>query len=161
VTTVGLPPSGRAIHREVSAAVAAAAARDPAALRDACARLRGFDELQVRDVLHTLTLGLIEQAFPDGLDAGDLRTVLADVTRSAAAWLPSLDPYAVAVVLTGALSVQVSAGETEAPPVDADALPLACVLAVGYLLQRLSVPLEPELTRVFESLREAQTMEMP
>jgi hypothetical protein len=157
MTTVGLPPSGRAIRREVVAAVTAVADQDPTALHDACVQLRTFDESPVRDVLHTLTRELIEMAFPDGLDADDLRALLADVLRSAAAWVPDLDPYAVVVVLTGALSVQ----EADAPPPDADALPLACVLTVSHLLRGLGLSLEPELDRVFDGLRVAQTMELP
>lgn len=153
----GLPPSGRAIGREVTAAVTAVAARDADALREARTRLRAVDELQVRDVLHGLTLGLIEQAFPDGLDAADLRALLEDVLRSAAAWLPELDAYPVAVVLTGVLSVH----EADAPPIDAEVLPIACAAVVCHLIQRLGVPLDAELARVFDELRQAQTMEMP
>lgn len=152
-----LPPAGRAIRDAVTDAVAASAAKDPAALREACGRLRAGDEIQVREVLHGLTLGLIEQAFPDGLDAEDVRGLLAEVVRSAAAWLPDLDAHAVILVLAGALSVH----EDEAPRVDADALPLACALAVDHLLHRLRLPLGPELTRAFDELRRAQTMEMP
>jgi hypothetical protein len=157
MTTAGLPPSGLAVHRAVTTAVAAASAQNPAALDDACARLQTCDEQQVRDVLHALTLGLIEKAFPDGLDADDLRALLADVIRSATAWLPDLDPHAVVVVLTGALSVH----EIDGPPIEADALPIACVLAVSHLLHQLRVPLDLELTHTFEELRTAQTMEMP
>ncbi|WP_018504803.1 hypothetical protein [Parafrankia discariae] len=157
MTPAGLPPSGRAISREVTAAVAAVTARDPDALREACSRLRTVDELQVRDVLHGLTLGLIEQAFPDGLDAADLRALLADVLRSAAAWLPGLDAYPVAVVLTGVLSVH----EEDGPPVDAEVLPIACSAVVSDLIRRLGVPLDAELARVFDELRRAQTMELP
>ncbi|SBW23648.1 hypothetical protein [Protofrankia symbiont of Coriaria ruscifolia] len=157
MTTAGLPPSGLAVHSAVTTAVAAAAAHDPAALRDACARLRTCEEQQVRDVLHALTLGLIEKTFPAGLDADDLRALLADVMHAATTWFPDLDPHAVVLVLTGALSVH----ETDAPPVDADALPIACALAVSHLVHQLRIPLELELTHAFDELRRAQTMEMP
>jgi hypothetical protein len=157
VTTAGLPPSGVTIHGEVTSAVAAAAAQDPATLHDACARLRTRDEHQVRAVLHTLTLGLIEKAFPAGLGADDLRALLTEVLSSAMSWLPDLDPQAVILVLTGTLSVY----EPDAPPVEAATLPIACALTVSHLLHQLQLPLGPELTHAFDELRRDQTMEMP
>ncbi|CUU56880.1 hypothetical protein Ga0074812_109100 [Parafrankia irregularis] len=155
--SAGLPPIARAIGREVTAACAAVVAQDPDTLHAVCGRLRALDEPQVRDVLHGLTLGLIEQAFPDGLDAADLRALLGDVLRPAAAWLPGLEVYPVAVVVTGVLSVH----ESGAPPIDAEVLLTACAVVVSHLLERLGAPLDAELARVFDELRQAQTMEMP
>jgi hypothetical protein len=157
VTVGRVPPTGRVISDAVTAAVAATAARDSAALHGACAQLRTCEEQQVRDVLHVLTLGLIEQAFPDGVDADGVRALLAQVMRSAAAWLPDLDSDAIVLVLAGALSVH----EPDAPTVDADALAIACALGVTHLLRQLQIPLGPELTRTFDDLRTAQTMELP
>lgn len=158
MTVAGLPPAARSVHRAITALVASAEAQDVAALREACAQLRDCDEVQVRDVQQALVLGLVEQAFPDGLDADDVRGLLSDVIRSAVAWLPDLDPDAVALVLTGTLSVHEAGAPTPTGP---DALPTGCALVVRHLLHQLDASLEPELTRTFDELRTAQTMEMP
>lgn len=158
--TAAVPPSGRLLRDAVTAAVVAARVRDRDALRDACARLRDCDDVLTRDVLHRLTLGLIEQAFPDGLDAADIRGLLTDVLRPAAAWLPGLDSHAVVVVLAGALSVQETDGDRPVSPAG-DALPVACALMVDHLLRQLDLRVESELARAIDELRTSQTMEMP
>lgn len=152
-----VPPSGRAIRDAVTAAVAAVANQDPAALHDAGARLRAGDELQARDVLHVLTLGLIEQAFPDGLDGDDVRTLLSDVLRPTAAWLPDLDSHSVVLVLAGTLAVL----DPDAPPAGTEAVVIAYALAVNHLLGMLEVPLNAELARTFDTIRTSQTMDLP
>ncbi|MGF7236589.1 MAG: hypothetical protein ACQSGP_16755, partial [Frankia sp.] len=110
-----------------------------------------------RDVLHVLTLGLVEQAFPDGVDADDIRALLADVLRPAVAWLPDLDSHSVVLVLAGTLSVL----DPDAPPGEPEALPIAYALAISHLLRVLDLPLEPELARAFDKIRTSQTMELP
>lgn len=156
----GLPPVGRAVERAVTELARAVAARDEVALRAACERLRGCDEVLVRDVLHRLTLGLVERAYPDGLDGDDIRALFGVVAGAAAGWLGGLDPDAVLIVLAGSLGVH---PPPDAPPpsLDQDALPVACALVVEELLRRLGVRLAPELARTFDELRVAQTMEMP
>jgi hypothetical protein len=156
----GLPPAGRAIARDVTALVTAVAARDVAAAREACARLRDGDEVVARDVLHRLTLGLVERAYPDGLDADDVRGLFDEIARAAGGWMSGLDSYAVLVVLAGTLGVH-PPGSAPRPSLDHDALPLACGLVVADLLGRLRVTLAPELARAFDELRTAQTMEIP
>ncbi|WP_045875239.1 hypothetical protein [Pseudofrankia sp. DC12] len=160
MTTAGLPPVGQAITRAVTELGRAATARDEAALRAACERLRGCDEVLVRDVLHRLTLGLVERAYPDGLDGDDIRALYGEVARPAAGWLGGLDPDAALVVLAGALGVH-PPDDASRPSLDRDALPIACALVVDELLRRLGARLGPELDRAFEELRVAQTMEMP
>ncbi|MBL7494429.1 hypothetical protein I6A60_19825 [Frankia sp. AgB1.9] len=160
MTTDGLPPAGRAIERAVTDLGRAVAGRDEPALRDGCERLRGYDEVLVRDVLHRLTLGLVERAYPDGLDGDDIRTLFGEVARPAAPWLGGLDPDAVLIVLAGALGVH-PPEDAPRPSLDQDALPIACALVVDELLRRLGARLGPELTRTFDELRVAQTMEMP
>jgi hypothetical protein len=160
MSVTGIPPAGRAIARAVTALVGAAAARDPAALRAGCAALRGCDEVAAADLLHRLTLGLVERAFPDGLDADDIQALFDEVAAGAAGWLTGLDPMAVLVVVAGTLSIH-PPPDAPQPSLDQDALPIACALVVDCLLVRLSARLAPELARAFDELRVAQTMELP
>jgi hypothetical protein len=160
VTPAGLPPAGRAVERAVTELGRAVAARDEAALRAAGERLRGCDEVLVREVLHRLTLGLLERAYPDGLDGDDIRALFGEVARPAVGWLGGVDPDAVLLVLAGSLGVHPPA-DAPAPSLDQDALPIACALVVDDLLRRLGARLAPELARAFDELRVAQTMEMP
>ncbi|MBL7500093.1 hypothetical protein I6A84_38340 [Frankia sp. CNm7] len=160
MTVAGLPPEGRALARAVTALVGAAGQRDAAALRAACAQLRARDETVARELLHRLTLGLVERTFPDGVDADDVSALLDEVARLASPWLAGLDPYAVVIVLAGTLSIH-PPDDAPRPSLDPDALPIACALVVDHLLTRLGVRLPAELTRAFEELRTAQTMEIP
>jgi hypothetical protein len=152
-----LPPSGRAIERAVTAAVQAAQGQDAPALTEAAERLLACDEAQLRLVLQRLVLSLVEQAHPDGLDADDIRAVLAGVVRGALPWLPDLDPHAVVLVLAGTLSVT----DEETPAVDPRQLGLACSLTVADLLRRLGRPLAPALAAAFADLEQTQAAELP
>jgi hypothetical protein len=155
-----LPPAGRAIARAVTALVSATAVRDEGALRMACTALRDCDEAATYDVLARLTLGLVERAFPDGLDADDVRALFDEVAGDAAGWLAALDPMAVLVVVAGTLSIH-PPDDAPKPSLDPDALPVACALVVDHLLGRLGARLPSELTRAFDELRTAQTMDLP
>ena len=162
MTMAALPPVGRELARTVAALVDAAGQRDAAALRTACERLRAGDETVARDLLHRLTLGLVEQDYSDGLDADDIRALFDEVIGRASPWLagPGLDPYAVIVVLAGTLSIH-PPDDAPRPSLDPDALPIACALVVDHLLGRLAARLPAELARAFDELRTAQTMEIP
>ncbi|OHV32412.1 MULTISPECIES: hypothetical protein [Pseudofrankia] len=162
MTMAGLPPEGRELARAVTALVDAARRGDAAALRAACEQLRARDETVARDLLHRLTLGLVERAYPDGLDGDDVRGLFDEVIRQASPWLagPGLDPYAVLVVLAGTLSVH-PPDDAPRPSLAPDALPVACALVVDLLLARLGSRLPAELARAFDELRTAQTMEIP
>ena len=155
-----LPPAGRAIARAVAALVGAAVTRDADALRAGCVALRDCDETAAFDVLARLTLGLVERAFPDGLDADDVRALFDEVAAGAAGWLTGLDPMAVLVVVAGTLSIH-PPDDAPRPSLDQDALPVACALVVDHLLTRLGARLAPELARAFDELRTAQMMELP
>ncbi|ONH30335.1 hypothetical protein [Pseudofrankia asymbiotica] len=160
MTMAGLPPEGRVLARTVTAVVDAAGQRDAAALRAACLQLRARDETLTGDVLHRLTLGLVERAYPDGVDADDIRGLFDEVVRLASPWLTGLDPYAVVLVLAGALSIH-PPDDAPKPSLDPDALPIACALVVDHLLAQLGSRLPAELARTFDDLRTAQTMEIP
>jgi|GEM_PF-3296399 len=166
MTMSELPPQGRILARAVSAVVDAARQQDPVTLRAACAQLHACDETLAREILHRLTLGLVERAYPDGLDADDIQGLFDEVVRQASPWLtglpdqPGLDPYAVVIVLAGALSIH-PPDDAPRPSLDPDALPIACALVVDHLLTRLGARLPAELARAFDELRTAQTMEIP
>ncbi|OHV47878.1 hypothetical protein [Pseudofrankia sp. BMG5.36] len=160
MTMTGLPPEGRVLARAVTAVVDAAGRRDAAALRAACNQLRTCDEAVAREVLHRLTLRLVERAYPDGVDADDIRGLFDEVVRRASPWLTGVEPYAVVVVLAGALSIH-PPDDAPKPSLDPDALPIACALVVDYLLVRLGSRLPAELAHAFDELRTAQTNEMP
>jgi hypothetical protein len=79
---------------------------------------------------------LLELTHPDGLDGDDIRTVLEQSVRSAAAWQPEVDPHVVLVLLAGALGVH----DDEEPAVQPEALARHSTLLIAHLLGARALP---------------------
>lgn len=152
-----LPGHAKALRRDVVTACAAACASDAQALADAVTALTVHDPQQVRALLHHVTLDLLERSYPDGLTGEDVRLVFDATVAATATWLPDLDPQALALVLTGALSVH----EEDAPPIDWSSLLTACVTVTHVLLSQAGVAVEEVVDAAFVELHRAQTIELP
>ena len=130
-----LPAPARPIAATTDAAVTAARARDREALAEAVADLAALDQPQTRLILGTAVRLLLEDTHPDGLDGDDVREVLERCVRSAAQWLPEVDPHVILVLLAGALGVL----DDEEPPPKPDALALHATVLLADLLQQRSM----------------------
>lgn len=124
-----VPAAARPVAAAAQRAVAAAHDRDAAALDAAVAALAALDRAAVGLLLGTAVRVLLEQAHPDGLDAADVRAVLAGCVRGAAPWQPAVDPQAVLVLLAGALGVL----DEDQPPLAADVLARHAALLLAHL----------------------------
>lgn len=152
----GTPADPTVLIRLVTRAVDAAAQADAGAFAAASAELARFDAEQARVVLGWVLRQTLEQRFPDGLDADDVRAAVAGTTR-AAPWFEALDPRILVVVLTAAL------GE-HPDPEEIPRLGHALVLAHSVLLvHELVTPrgLRRALDSALAEVRRAETMEMP
>ena len=149
-----LPAAARAISTAATDGVAAAGAQDAAAFDEATTRLAALDPALVSEVLGAVVRSLLEEAHPAGLAGDDLRTVLADCSRSAR-WVSDVDPAALVVVLTGALGLQ----DPDDEPIHPRLLGRHAVLLVAQLLG--GTPLSVHLDAALAELARAQTIEMP
>jgi hypothetical protein len=146
-----VPPPARPIATAATAAVTAAQARDPAALDQAAGELAALDQAQTGLILGVALRLLLEQGHPDGLDGAAVRDVLERCVRSAAAWLPDIDPHVVLVLLAGALGVL---EEDETTPPKPDALARHAALLLADLLGPR--PLPPVLTAALSEIERTQ-----
>jgi hypothetical protein len=126
-----LPPPARPIADAADRAVTAARDRDADAFDRATAALGALDPAAVGLLLGTVVRLAMEQAHPDGLDGGDVRTVLTDVVRDAGTW-QAVDPYVFLVVLAGALGLHDT--DPDAPAPNPEALARHAALLVAHLL---------------------------
>lgn len=111
-----LPPPARPIAAAVAHAVPAAAAGDAAAFGAAVDDLAALDPAQVGLLLGTLVRVLLEDEHPDGIDAADIRRVVADAVHACAVWCPDVDPQMLVLLLAGALGVHDQDAEADPPP---------------------------------------------
>jgi hypothetical protein len=125
-----LPAPARPIAAATDAAVAAARDHDNEALTSAVGELAALDQAQAGLILGTTVRVLLELAHPDGLDGDDIRAVLEQTVRSAAAWQPEVDPHVVLVLLAGALGVH----DDEEPALKPEPLALHSTLVIAHLL---------------------------
>src|SRR5262245_32900423 len=86
-----LPRPARAVAEAASGAVEAARARDPEAFEREVARLAALDPGRSGLVLGAVVRALLEDLYPNGLTAGDVRELVARCVRSAAAWFPGAE----------------------------------------------------------------------
>jgi len=131
-----LPAPARPIAAATDAAVVAARDHDTEALTSAVGDLAAQDQAQVGLILGTTVRLLLELTHPDGLDGDDIRTVLEQSVRSAAAWQPEVDPHVVLVLLAGALGVH----DEEEPAVKPEALARHSTLLIAHLLGPRALP---------------------
>jgi hypothetical protein len=135
-------------------------------------------------VLAAVVRSLLEVQHPDGLDSDDMQLVIGRCVRTAAPWLPAVDPYAVVAVLASALGVhevgitydeigepvKVEGDEWRDP--DLDEAPkrkaptpavyaLHAPLLIADLLAESGQTLNPHLDGAFDEIVRAETMEMP
>ena len=146
-----LPAPARPIAAATAAAVAAARDKDQAALTDAVAELTAQDQTQAGLILGTAVRLLLEDAHPDGLGADEVRAVLAESVRAAAAWCPRVDPHTTLYLLAGALGVWEDDG---APPPKPDELALHAALLIEHLAGPR--PVERVLTATLAEIQRAQ-----
>ncbi|GAA3339756.1 hypothetical protein GCM10020358_24670 [Amorphoplanes nipponensis] len=131
-----LPAPARPIAAATDAAVTAAREHDAEALTSAVDELAGQDQAQAGLILGTTVRLLLELTHPDGLDGDDIRGVLEQSVRAAAAWQPEVDPHVVLVLLAGALGVH----DDEEPAVRPDALARHSALLIAHLLGPRELP---------------------
>jgi hypothetical protein len=150
---VEVPGPVRTLVAAVRDGVAAAGQTDAATFDEAVGWLAGLDPALVAEVLGGAVRSLLEEKLPDGLDGEDLRTVLADCTRSAA-WA-GVDPGVLVVVLTGALGLSAE----DQPTVPPAAVARHALLLVAHLTG--GTPPAAHLDAALAELARAQTVEMP
>jgi hypothetical protein len=147
-----LPQPARAI------AVAASAAVDAATRRDAEALDAAVPALVVADG-SGLVLGLVvrlrlEELHPDGVDGDGARAVLEGCVRSAAGWLPWVDPQVMLVLLASAWGVH-DPGEQPGGP-DAKERARHGPLLVAHVMAGAPRPLAGYLADAFAEIRRGE-----
>lgn len=126
-----LPAPARPVADAATRAVLAAGEQDPDALHLAVAGLAAQEQGQVGLILGTSVRLLLEVRNPDGLDADDVRAVLAATVRGAAGWCADVDPQVVLYLLANALGVWEDDGS---PPPKPEPLALHAALLIEQLL---------------------------
>jgi hypothetical protein len=147
------PPPVRLLATAIDDAVTSAGAADEPGFADALGRLARVDREPLAVVLGELAAALLEQAFPDGLDAADAGDLLARCTTRFA-WCGALAEDALVQALAGTLGVSLAEDEPVLPATVPNGLLLVTELLAG---RRLAPVLEPAL----RELRRRQTIELP
>jgi hypothetical protein len=147
-----LPAPGRAIAVAAANAVGAARAQDRDAYGAAVAALAATEGSAL--VLGTVVRQLLEDLHPDGLDSDDLRRIVDDCVRLGAEWQPAIDPYAMFVLLAGALGVHDQDEETPQPT--SESLARHAPLLLSDLLTTTRRPLAWYLTAAFAEIERAE-----
>ena len=147
-----LPAPAQAIAVAATDAVAAAQQRDVDGLGAAVGPLAAADGSGL--VLGAVVRLLLEEAHPDGLDGDDIRRVIQDCVRAAAAWEPATDPHLVLFLLAGALGVH--AQEDDAPRPAPEALARHAALLVAHLLGPAPRPLGDYLAATFTEIERTE-----
>jgi hypothetical protein len=167
-----LPPVARAIADAVTDGVDAAAEADAEAFETAARRLALAEPEHLRVVLGGVVRPLLEELHQDGVDADDVRTLVADAVTAAAPWWPAVDPDALVVVVAGALGVhpEVYPPTTDddgaprdepAPLPSPDAVTRHALLLVTTLLAARGGRLRAYLEASFTELATAESAEQP
>ncbi len=146
-----LPPAARPITAATADAAAAARRQDHEALTAAVAQLTAQDQAATGLITGTAVRVLLETRHPDGLDADDVRTVLATSVRAAAPWCPDVDPQVTLFLLANALQVWDDDGS---PPPKPDVLALHAALLIDHL--RATETPEQILTAALAEIERAQ-----
>lgn len=151
------PAPVRRLASATTDAVAAAAARDAAALAEAGAALGAVDPELVRVVVGHALGAAMAATHPGGLDGDDVAAVLTATVQGAAPWWP-VDPDVALAVLLGSLGAHAEEQEVLDARLLAEhaALVLAQVLGPGAARR-----LTPHLDAALVELERAQSVEMP
>jgi hypothetical protein len=147
-----LPQPARAIAVAASAAVDAATRRDEEALDAAAFALAAADGSGL--VLGMVVRLRLEELHPDGLDGDDARALLEGCVRSAAEWLPWVDPQVVVVLLASAWGVHDPGDQPGAP--DAKDLARHGPLLVAHVMAGAPRPLADYLAGAFGEIRRGE-----
>jgi hypothetical protein len=179
-----LPEPARSIAASATDSVAAARSRDREEFQQAAVRLAALNAEQVGVVLGAVVRSLLEDVHPDGLSGEDVQAVLERCVRSAAGWLPEVDPNVLVALLIGALGVHqpnahesrvnesdVIASDANEPhanesdgacgPLTSTDVALHAPLLVADLLARSGRGLAGYLDSAFAEIARAETIEMP
>jgi len=133
--------------------VDAARASDADRFADALPALAALDQAQLTAVQSLVLRQLLERLHPDGLDADDLRQVLADTVRRAG-WWPDLDPGTLGTVLVSSLG----AAEPDQPA--SRPAGHGCLL-IAELAGRQPEPLAALVRQALAEIHRAETIELP
>jgi hypothetical protein len=152
------PGPVRAMALSIDDAVAAARAQQAESFAEAMAQLSGLDREQLIDVLGAVSRGLVERAFPDGLDSEGAGELLESCIRATLAWYPKLDTDALLRALTGALGL---IDPEDAPAMDPSGVLIHGLLLIADQLNSIDQGLAPLLNDALAELQRAQTVELP
>lgn len=153
------PEPARSIAAGLAAAVVAARGTDIDAYRVASAGLAGLNGEQLGLVAGETVRLMLEDAYPDGLDAEDLRDTLERSVRAALPWYPELDPTALGTLLAGALGVHESDGQPL--PLPDDAVAGHAPLLLAELSRGAAHPFAVYLRAALDGIATNQVMELP
>jgi hypothetical protein len=154
-----LPEPARSIAGAATECVSAARSHDREEFQQSAARLAALNPEQVGVVLGAVVRSLLEDLHPDGLSGEDVQAVLERCARSAAGWLPEVDPSVLVALLVGALGVHQPEGESRPP--SATDVALHAPLLVADLLALSRRGLAAYLDAAFAEIARAETIEMP
>lgn len=154
-----LPKPARAIAEATVAAVEAARARDAEAYPREVARLAALPSEQAGLVLGGVVRALLEEQYPDGLTADDVRALAVRCLRAAAGWFPAVEPDVVVMLVAGALGLHPSA--EEGLPLKAADVAGHAPLLVADLLTTSAAPLNAHLTTAFSTLAVIELSDTP
>lgn len=154
-----LPEPARSIATGLAAAVAAARRADPDGYREASTELVALNGEQLGLVAGETVRLVLEDVYPDGLDADDLRDALERCVRAALPWRPELDPTALGILLAGALGVHESDGERL--PLPPDAVAGHAPLLLAELSRGAPHPFPVYLRGALSGIATNQVMELP
>ena len=154
-----LPEPARSIAGGLVTAVVAARGADLDAYRTAGAELAKLGGERLGLVAGETVRLMLEDTYPDGLDAEDLRDTLELCVRATLPWYPDLDPTALGTLLAGALGVHESDGQPLALPPEAVASHAPLLLA--ELSRDAAHPFEVYLRAALDGIATNQVMELP
>lgn len=147
-----LPAPARAIAEAASDAITAAQRQDRDTLDATTGPLAAAEGSGL--VLGTVVRLLLEEAHPDGLDSADIRQVIEQCTRAAAAWDPTTDPQVLLILLASALGVYDP--DEASPPPPPDSLARHAALLVAHLLAGAPHPFATYLTAALTEIERAE-----
>jgi hypothetical protein len=146
------PAPVRTLARAIDDAVSAAVADRPDEFTDALGRLARIEPSLLAGVLGDVAAALLEQAYPDGLDAADAEQLLRRCVGRFD-WCPVLDEEALVHALAGTLGVSLE--EESLRPA---ALPNGLLLVAELVGDR---PVAPVVDGALRELQLRQSAELP
>ncbi|WP_408016085.1 hypothetical protein [Rhodococcus artemisiae] len=151
------PTITRQIATHTDTALTAVRSETVPVFDEALAELNTLPYEQVTAVHAGMVRELLEELHPEGLTGEDVQSVLENALRNGMRWLPSLQPDAVVVVLTGTLGVH----DDEAPKVRPGDYVTAGLLVLAELLAARKAAPGRYLRRAVAEIERTETVEMP